>query len=162
MDGTGDRSGIPRPLGWALPTIPTRSRGPTDRRPPSGRAPTHSVGYGGMHHDLEVSAAADGGEVELTVVVMRFQARDPEALLGVLAKYVVLARGHPGCRNVDLVASVTTPGRLVVIQKWDSPEAQRAHFDAADMVEMAQACRGLLTEPPDIDLLEAISAHDLA
>jgi quinol monooxygenase YgiN len=49
-----------------------------------------------------------------------------------------------------------------VIQKWDSPAAQQAHFDSADMVEMAEACRGLLAQPPDIDLLEAISAHDLA
>jgi quinol monooxygenase YgiN len=100
--------------------------------------------------------------VTLMVVVLRFRASDPEALLSVLAKYVVLARGHPGCRNIDLVASVTTPGRLVVIQKWESPEAQRAHFDSPTMVEMAEACRGLLAEPPDIDLLEAISAHDLA
>jgi hypothetical protein len=29
------------------------------------------------------------------------------------------------------------------------------------MVEMAQACSGLLSSPPDIDLLEGISAHDL-
>lgn len=101
-------------------------------------------------------------EIELTVVVMRFQAADPERMVSVLAKYVVLARGHPGCRNMDLVASVTHPGRLLVIQKWASPEAQRAHFDSADMVEMAGACRGLLTEPPDIDLLDTISAHDLA
>jgi quinol monooxygenase YgiN len=101
-------------------------------------------------------------DLELTVVVMRFEAADPERLLGVLAKYVVLARGHPGCRNVDLVASVSHPGRLVVIQKWDSPAAQRAHFDSSDMVEMAEACRGLLSQAPDVDLLEAISAHDLA
>ena len=101
-------------------------------------------------------------DVELTVVLLRFRAADPEALLSVLAKYVVIARGHPGCRNIDLVASVTTPGRLVIIQKWESPEAQRAHFDSPEMVEMAEACRGLLAEPPDIDLLEAISAHDLA
>ena len=101
-------------------------------------------------------------EIELTVVVMRFQAADPERMVSVLAKYVVLARGHPGCRNIDLVASVMHPGRVLVIQKWASPEAQRAHFDSADMVEMAEACRGLLAEPPDIDLLDAISAHDLA
>ena len=101
-------------------------------------------------------------DVDLTVVVMRFAAADPEALVAVLAKYVVLARGHPGCRNIDLLASVTTPGRVVVIQKWDSPEAQRAHFDSPDMVEMAEASRGLLAAPPDIDLLDAISAHDLA
>ena len=101
-------------------------------------------------------------DLDLTLVVLRFEAADPERLLSVLAKYVVLTRGHPGCRNVDLVASVTRPGRLVVIQKWDSPAAQQAHFDSADMVEMAEACRGLLAQPPDIDLLEAISAHDLA
>ena len=100
-------------------------------------------------------------EVELTIVTMRFEAADPERLVPVLAKYVVLTRMHPGCRNVDLCVSVTTPGRLLVVEKWDSPSAQRAHFDSADMVEMAEACRGLLAGPPDIDLLEGISAHDL-
>jgi hypothetical protein len=30
------------------------------------------------------------------------------------------------------------------------------------MVQMAEACRGLLQGPPDIDLLEGVSAHDLA
>ena len=100
-------------------------------------------------------------EVELTIVTMRFEAADPERLVPVLAKYVVLTRMHPGCRNVDLCVSVTTPGRLLVIEKWESPSAQRAHFDSADMVEMAEACRGLLAGPPDIDLLEGISAHDL-
>jgi hypothetical protein len=29
------------------------------------------------------------------------------------------------------------------------------------MVEMAQACEGLLARKPEIDLLEGISAHDL-
>jgi quinol monooxygenase YgiN len=100
-------------------------------------------------------------EVELTIVTMRFEAGDPERLVPVLAKYVVLTRMHPGCRNVDLCVSVTTPGRLLVIEKWESPSAQRAHFDSADMVEMAEASRGLLAGPPDIDLLEGISAHDL-
>ena len=100
-------------------------------------------------------------EVELTIVTMDFRASDPEGLLPVLAKYVVLSRGQPGCRNIDLCASVTTPGRYVIVEKWESPEAQRAHFDSAEMVEMAQACAGLLSKPPDIDLLEGISAHDL-
>jgi quinol monooxygenase YgiN len=49
-----------------------------------------------------------------------------------------------------------------VIQKWDSPAAQKAHFDSPEMVEMAEACTGLLTQPPQIDLLEGLSAHDLA
>ena len=101
-------------------------------------------------------------DAEITLVTMRFQASDPERLLGVLSKYVVLSRQQPGSRNIDLTASVTTPGRFVIIQKWDGPDSQRAHFDSREMVEMAEACAaGLLAEPPEIDLLEGLSAHDL-
>ena len=92
---------------------------------------------------------------------MVFDSAQPEPLQSVLAKYVVLSRGHPGCRNIDLCASATSPGRFVVIEKWDSPEAQRTHFDSPEMVEMAEACAPLLTAPPTIDLLEGMSAHDL-
>jgi quinol monooxygenase YgiN len=100
-------------------------------------------------------------DAEITLVTMRFQATDPERLMGVLSKYVVLSRQQPGSRNIDLTASVTTPGRFVIIQKWDSPESQRAHFDSREMVEMAEACLGILAQPPEIDLLEGLSAHDL-
>ena len=100
-------------------------------------------------------------EPELTLVTMVFDAADPARLAPVLARYVVVSRGHEGCRNIDLAASVTHPGRFVVVQKWDSNEAQAAHFDSEDMVALAEACRGLLTGPPAIDLLDPISAHDL-
>jgi quinol monooxygenase YgiN len=103
----------------------------------------------------------DDREVELTVVTMRFDATDEAALLAVLSKYVVLTRMADGCRNVDLCSSVVVPGRHVVIQKWETPEHQRAHFDSAVMVEMARACDGILATAPEIDLLEGTSAHDL-
>lgn len=109
----------------------------------------------------DAASPGDQHDVEVVIVTMVFDAADPDRLLSVLAKYVVLTRTHEGCRNVDLAASVTTPNRFVVISKWESPEAQQAHFDSKDMVEMADACRGLLTGPPQIDLLEGISAHDL-
>ena len=96
------------------------------------------------------------------MVTMSFDASDPGRLQGVLARYVVVSRGHAGCRNIDLAMSSTAPNRFIIIQKWDTPEAQRAHFDSADMVEMATSCDGLLTAPPRIDLLDPISAHDLA
>jgi len=105
---------------------------------------------------------SDDSEVETTLVTMAFDATDPDGLLAVLSKYVVLTRGQPGCRNVDLCLSVTRPDRVVIVQKWANPEDQRRHFDSAEMVEMAQACAGLLASPPQIDLLEGISAHDLA
>ncbi|MEN9646093.1 MAG: hypothetical protein RL238_2762 [Actinomycetota bacterium] len=106
-------------------------------------------------------AADQEQTVELAVVTMRFDASDPAALLAVLSKYVVLTRMEPGCRNVDLCASYTHLGRYLVIQKWDSTDVQRAHFDSSIMVEMAQSCAGLLAAPPDIDLWDGPSAHDL-
>jgi quinol monooxygenase YgiN len=115
-----------------------------------------------------VGTAADqptvgGGDqpVELAVVTMRFDAADAASLLAVLSKYVVLTRMEPACRNVDLCASYTHPGRYLVIQKWDSVDAQRVHFDSPAMVEMAKSCNGLLSGPPDIDLWDGPSAHDL-
>ncbi len=100
-------------------------------------------------------------DVETMIVTMEFDAAAPDSLLAVLAKYVVVARGADGCRNIDLCASATTPGRFVVISKWASPAAQRAHFDDTAMVEMARACEGILERPPRLDLLEGLSAHDL-
>lgn len=104
--------------------------------------------------------AADG-EVELTVVTMRFDASDDASLLAVLSKYIVLARMEDGCRNIDLVSSVTKPGRHLVIEKWETPEHQRAHFDSDIMIEMATSCTGILAEAPEIDLWDGTSAHDL-
>ena len=103
-------------------------------------------------------------DVELTIVTIALDAAgqaEAERLAGVLAKYVVVSRGHAGCRNIDLCHSVTQPGRFVVIQKWESAEAQQAHFDSAEMVDMARACEGLLAHKPEIDLLEGLSAYDL-
>jgi quinol monooxygenase YgiN len=104
--------------------------------------------------------AAD--DIDLTLVTMEFDAVEPERLMAVLAKYVVLSRGHVGCRNIDLCASDTVEHRYLVIQKWASAADQQRHFDSPEMVEMATACVGLLARPPRIDLLHGVSAHDLA
>lgn len=100
-------------------------------------------------------------EVDLTMVTMTFDATDPSRLQAVLARYVVVSRGHAGCRNIDLAMSSTRPDRFVIVQKWERPEDQQAHFDSADMVTMAADCVGLLATAPDIDLLDPISVHDL-
>lgn len=106
-------------------------------------------------------AAQTDDEIELAVVTMRFDASDVAGLQGVLSKYVVLTRMVEGCRNVDLCASVTQPGRMLIVQKWDDAAAQRSHFDSELMIEMARACDGLLASAPDIDLWDGLSAHDL-
>jgi quinol monooxygenase YgiN len=107
------------------------------------------------------SDTAERDEVDLTIVTLQMDALDDAMLLAILAKYVVLTRMEPGCRNVDLVSSVTHPGRHLVIEKWETPAAQRRHFDSAAMVDMARSCVDALDGPPLIDLWEATSAHDL-
>lgn len=101
------------------------------------------------------------GRAEPVVVTMTWE-RVSDALLAHLARYVVLSRGEEDCRNIDLCASVATPGRVVVIEKWGSREAQRRHFDGDTMVALATAARSLGTERPVVDLLDGISAHDFA
>ncbi len=104
-------------------------------------------------------------EVELTLVTLRFKASGVSHALTLaahLANYVVMTRGAPGCRNIDFCVSVSDPNVFVVLQKWDSPDSQEAHFDSPIMVSMAEGCKGLLAEAPQIELLEGVSAHDLA
>ncbi len=102
-------------------------------------------------------------EVEITVVAGIFQARSEQEsdLAAILARYVVLTRAETGCRNVDLVASTSQPGRFLVIEKWDDAEAQRDHLNSDVMVTMATAASEVLAGPPDLDLYAVVSAHDL-
>lgn len=135
-----------------------------DANPGSGDHPGPGTGAGTkVGTDPGTDAGTDvGTEIDVVVVTLRFDAADEAQLLAVLSRYVVLTRMEPGCRNVDLVSSVTTPGRHLVIQKWDGFAEQQEHFDSELMTEMARACAGLLAGPPDIDLWGSTSAHDLA
>ena len=102
-------------------------------------------------------------DIEIAVLTAAFTAR-PERegdLAAVLARYVVLTRGEATCRNVDLLTSATQSGRFLVIEKWDSVEAARAHLDTSLMVDMAAVAVPLLAEKPTIDLFDTISAQDL-
>lgn len=109
----------------------------------------------------DLSDPAPTGPSEPVVVTLVFDATDAAALAAVLARYVVVSRGHPGCNNIDLCVSDTVDGRFLVIEKWADDGARRAHFDSSDMVTMAEGCRGLLRAAPTIDLHRPISAHDL-
>lgn len=98
---------------------------------------------------------------DLVIVTMIFDAADAPPVAALLSRYVVMSRGHPGCRNIDLCRSLTVDDRFVVISKWASNATQRAHLDSPEMVQLAHSIIGHLRSPPTIDLLEGISAHDL-
>jgi quinol monooxygenase YgiN len=102
--------------------------------------------------------------VEVALVTAQFDARDgaADALCATLSRYVVMTRRESACRNVDLIASATRPGRFLVIEKWDSADAVQAHLDSALMADMAREALPSLLAKPEVDLYDTISAHDLA
>jgi quinol monooxygenase YgiN len=102
-------------------------------------------------------------DVEIAVLTATFDAREgaEEALAATLARYVVMTRREPDCRNVDLAASVTHAGRLLVIEKWVSAEAAQVHLSSELMTDMANEAIPLLAHKPELDLYDSISAHDL-
>ena len=104
------------------------------------------------------------GDVEVAVLTATFDA-GPEAedgLASALARYVVLTRNEPACRNVDLVMSATQRGRFLVVEKWDSSADIQRHLNSDLMTGMARDVLPLLATKPAIDLYDTISAHDLA
>ena len=103
-------------------------------------------------------------DIEIAILTAVFDARpeSEEQLAGILARYVVMTRHEPACRNVDLVTSLTAPRRFLVIEKWESAAAAQAHLDSPLMTQMAREALPMLAEQPVLDLYDTISAHDLA
>jgi quinol monooxygenase YgiN len=103
-------------------------------------------------------------DLEIAMLTAVFDARDGalDTLFATLARYVVMTRREPACRNVDLVTSVTHSGRVLVIEKWESAAAAQAHLDSALMADMASEVIPMLAGRPELDLYDTISAHDLA
>jgi quinol monooxygenase YgiN len=102
-------------------------------------------------------------DIEIAVLTAIFDARPgaEDALAATLARYVVMTRRQPACRNVDFAASITHGGRVVVIEKWESAGAAQAHLDSPLMTEMASEAVQLVARKPELDLYDPISAYDL-
>jgi quinol monooxygenase YgiN len=100
---------------------------------------------------------------ELAVLTARFEPMpgSEEPLMAILARYVVVTRQLTACRNIDLLASATLEGRLLLVEKWASAADARTHLDSPEMAEMAAAAVAHLAARPEVDLYDTISAHDL-
>jgi quinol monooxygenase YgiN len=103
-------------------------------------------------------------DVEIAVFIGSFTAKPGAegALAAILSRYVVLTRHEATCRNVDLITSLTRPGRFVVVEKWDSADDVQDHLNSALMTDMAREAIPSLAGQPELDLFDTISAHDLA
>ena len=66
---------------------------------------------------------------------------------------------EPGC---ELYAVHEAADRLVLVEKWESPEALAAHREGAALAALGGALRGKVTGAPDVVLLQAVPAGQTA
>jgi len=85
-------------------------------------------------------------EMDLAVVAGIFFAKpgEEEQLAYALSRYIVLSRMESGCRNIDLVTSVTVKGLFMVWEKWESHDHRQAHFEGDAATAMADGVRDLV------------------
>jgi quinol monooxygenase YgiN len=72
---------------------------------------------------------------------------------------VAQVHGEPGC---ELYALHEGRDRLVMVEKWASPEALAAHHDGAALAVLGGALRGKVTAAPDVQVLAPVPAGDPA
>jgi quinol monooxygenase YgiN len=82
-----------------------------------------------------------------------------EAVIAALQAAVGHVHDEPGC---ELYALHEAADRLVLIEKWESPEALAAHREGAALAALGGALRGKVTGAPDVVLLQAVPGGEAA
>ena len=67
---------------------------------------------------------------------------------------------EPGCERYSLHQG--RDGALVMVEKWESPEALAAHGKAEPLSALSGKLEGKLTGPPSVTVLDALPAGDPA
>lgn len=83
----------------------------------------------------------------------------PEAVAeapGVLAETLVATRAFPGCRGVEVTVDVADATHVVVVEAWESLEADDAYRAWRATPDGASELRRLLAAPPQLTRLRPL------
>lgn len=64
---------------------------------------------------------------------------------------VTETRKEKGCIQYDLIQALDNPGKVVVVENWESPEALSAHSNSEHYKRLVPAIAGLCSQPPAVD-----------
>jgi len=70
-------------------------------------------------------------------------------------EHVVRSRREPGCISHSVQRDAENPLRLVFIERWESPDAVRAHFAEPASGEFVRAAAALSDSPPSLEMFTA-------
>jgi len=95
--------------------------------------------------------------VVVATIVPRPEHRDE--VIATISETVAKVHEEDGC---ELYALHQADDRLVMVEKWSSADALRAHSRAAALAAQAPILAGKLTGPAEVIVLQAVPAGDPA
>ena len=96
----------------------------------------------------------------MTVVVVATISPKPgqeDAVREALLSAIPQVHEEPGC---ELYALHEGDGEFVIVERWESPEALRAHSSAPALTRLGAALAGKVEGPPVVRRLTAVPAGD--
>ncbi len=96
----------------------------------------------------------------MSVVVVATIVPKPEHRDEVIAAFrdaIAQVHGEDGC---ELYALHEAPDRLIVVEKWASPEALRAHGKGAALAALNPQLAGKVARPPEVIVTQPVPAGD--
>jgi len=90
--------------------------------------------------------------------VVRVQRHEPGAgrrdeVAGVLKSAAQAARDASGCFGAQVATSDREPTQVVLIERWESPEAMEKFGESADFTSLRRQLEPGLTGPPQVEIL---------
>lgn len=82
-----------------------------------------------------------------------------DEVVAILAGQLETTRAEAGCLRYDLHRDRRDPETLVMLERWASKEALRAHGETAHFVEASRRLSGLLASAPAVRVLDPVLAE---
>ncbi|MFI6362189.1 putative quinol monooxygenase [Nocardia sp. NPDC050630] len=96
----------------------------------------------------------------VVVATMIAEPGQEELVEQTLTTAAAAVHAEPGCLMYALHRKTGTTGHFVMIEKWASKEALRAHGGGTAMREIGQALATALTGPAEISVFDPLPAGD--
>lgn len=89
------------------------------------------------------------------VVTLRLTPSDPKAFQTFLAEILPDTRKARGCRYSKTYVGKESPGEVLLLQEWDSPEDQQAYMAWRESTGVLQKFLGHLAKPAEVQIWQA-------
>ena len=95
----------------------------------------------------------------VVVATIRPVAEHRDEVIAAFTETIELVHSEDGCELYSLNAG---PDRLIMIEKWSSPEALAVHSKGANLAALNRKLKGKVAAPPEVIVLEQVPAGDPA